>query len=324
MHFFDQFIGQNRLSYDLSCIYSPSLLILRKNEIDRMTTDKLLMLNVGHATHRGDWNFRDINSPFTRIYYVTEGTGWVTFDTGTHELLPGNMYIIPAFTRHSDSCSGLFRHYYIHIYEDVTSGEGIIDSYEFPFGIEGHQLDATLFEALCEHNSAMALKHPDPSVYDTGSGLIECVRVNRNRPVWDRMESIGIICQLLGRFIRHARPKYQSTDPRVRQAIAIVNRGSSERVRVESIAADVGLSVDHLIRLFRRDLGCTPAQFIIDKKMMKAKLMLASEDMPSKEVAYMLGYDDFSYFTRLFRRTTGLTPNQYRKSFNTPMPEPAV
>ena len=76
------------------------------------------------------------------------------------------------------------------------------------------------------------------------------------------------------------------------------------------------MSKDHFIRLFRQELGYTPTQFIIDKKMMKARLMLASENMSTKDIAYSLGYDDVSYFTRLFKKHTGTTPLQYRNSFN--------
>ncbi len=275
----------------------------------------LLMLNVGHATHNADWNFKDIVSPFTRIYYVTEGVASVTIEGVEHQLTPGNMYIIPAFTRHSDSCNGIFRHFYVHVYEDGTS-ESDIDKYIFPFRIEGRELDRRLFEALCESNSSMALKAPDPRIYDNKHSLIDCVRLNRQRPAYDRMESAGIIYQLLARFMRDATPKYQATDVRVRDAIASIRKRSAELIRVDELARDAHMSPDHFIRLFKKELGCTPTQFIIGRKMTQAMLMLASEPMLTKEVAYSLGYDNLSYFTRLFRTHTGMTPKQYRESFN--------
>ena len=46
----------------------------------------LLMLNVGHAMHNADWNFKDVSSPFTRLYYVTEGNAELILPSGTpHE-----------------------------------------------------------------------------------------------------------------------------------------------------------------------------------------------------------------------------------------------
>lgn len=279
------------------------------------------MLNVGHATHHADWNFKDIVSPFTRIYFVTEGTASVSIGDERYMLTPGHMYIIPAFTRHSDSCDGLFCHYYVHIYEDVAAAESIIDRFDFPFEITGRQLDRTLFEALCEHNSFMALKAPDPKVYDNKHSLIDCVRLNRNRPIWDRVESAGIIYQLLGRFMREASPKYAESDPRVLDAIESIHSRNCELLRVDTLAKEAHLTTDHFIRLFKKELGCTPAQFIIERKMTQAMLMLASQPLLTKEVAYSLGYDNLSYFTRLFRKHTGMTPKEYRESFNTVKPQ---
>lgn len=276
----------------------------------------LLMLNVGHAVHDADWNFKDITSPFTRIYYVTEGTATVSLGGTTRTLTPGNMYIIPAFNRHTDACDALFCHYYVHIYEDVASGESLIDGYDFPFEIPGLPLDLTLFKALCDHNTSMALKAPDPRIYDNKTSLIDCVRLNRERPVWDRLESMGIIYQLLGRFLKEASPKYDTTDPRIRKAMGIIDMHTEESLRIDEIAKSVFMTTDHFIRLFKKEIGCTPAQFVIDRKMTRAMLMLASEPLMIKEVAYALGYDNISYFTRLFRRHTGTTPRQYRESFN--------
>lgn len=282
-----------------------------------MVIANLLMLNVGHAHHDGDWNFRKINSPFTRIYYVTEGEATVTLHSGTHRLTPGNMYIIPAFTEHTDSCTGIFDHYYVHIYEeDIHSGDGIIGNYDFPFEIQGEELDRTLFKLLCEYNASMALKYADPRLYDNKHSLIECVRLNRNRPLFNRLESMGIILQLLGRFIRYSRLKYQTKDSRIQRALKTATTRTGELIRVEELASEACMSTDHFIRLFKNELGCTPAQFMIDKKMMKAKLMLASESMPTKEIAYSLGYDDVSYFSRLFKKHVGTTPTLYRNSFN--------
>ena len=276
----------------------------------------LLMLNVGHAVHEADWNFKDIVSPFTRIYYVTEGTATVTIGDTEHQLSPGNMYIIPAFTRHSDSCGSRFCHYYVHVYEEGAGADSLIDKYDFPFGIKGEPLDAALFRSLCDHNASMALKAPDPRIYDNKTSLIDCVRLNRQRPVWDRLESMGIICRMLGRFMKEAVPKYDSKDARIREAIDLIGADTSVAPRIDTLARAVRMTSDHFIRLFKKEMGCTPAQFIIERKMTQAMLLLSAEPMMTKEVAYTLGYDNLSYFSRLFKRHTGLTPGAYRQKFN--------
>ena len=56
------------------------------------------ILNVGFATHNADWNWKNVNSPFARLYYVTEGNAQVEFLDGIHNLNAGHMYFIPAYT----------------------------------------------------------------------------------------------------------------------------------------------------------------------------------------------------------------------------------
>jgi YesN/AraC family two-component response regulator len=53
-------------------------------------------------------------------------------------------------------------------------------------------------------------------------------------------------------------------------------------------------------------------QYINKKKVEKAQLLLFSTDKPVKEIAYVMGFSDHSYFIRLFRKLTGLTPQEYR------------
>ena len=75
----------------------------------------LLMLNVGKAQHNGDWNWREVSSPFTRIYYVTKGEAWLHLPKEMIKLRPHFLYIIPAYTLHSYECHSVFEHYYLHV-----------------------------------------------------------------------------------------------------------------------------------------------------------------------------------------------------------------
>jgi AraC-like DNA-binding protein len=73
------------------------------------------------------------------------------------------------------------------------------------------------------------------------------------------------------------------------------------------------ISKDHFIRLFKKETGMTPVQYISQKKIEKAQLLLVTEEMPIKEIAFLLSYEDHSYFNRLFKKITGETPQEYRR-----------
>lgn len=297
------------------CAYFVKKIVTTLNDIWIM--EHLLMLNVGYAVHDSDWNFKKVNSPFSRIYYVTRGCARVVINGIIHDLVPGHLYLIPAFTQHDDICDGRFEHYYVHIYENDALGLNLTERLELPVSIKGTKMDEMLFRNLCDHNRAMVLKDSDPQLYDNKHALINCVRLNRKRPLFDRLESAGIIYQLLSRFVKYSKPKFQTSDPRIQNALDIINAGLSETMHVDELSKNVGMSTDHFIRLFKGELGCTPARFIIEKKMMRARLKIATEMLLIKEIAYSLGYDDVSYFSRLFKKYVGVSPYQYRMSFNT-------
>lgn len=81
---------------------------------------------------------------------------------------------------------------------------------------------------------------------------------------------------------------------------------------MDDLAAVACVAKSYLIRLFTSALHVSPIRYVNRKKVERAQLMLMTEPIHVKEVAFRLGYDDHSYFIRLFKKTTGLTPNEYR------------
>ena len=76
-----------------------------------------------------------------------------------------------------------------------------------------------------------------------------------------------------------------------------------------------GLPERSFIRRFRTATGMTPLDYVHVLRLEEAKQMLETSDLPIPAVAGEVGYEDTSFFGRLFRRKTGLTPTQYRLRF---------
>lgn len=273
----------------------------------------LLILNVGKATQYADWNWRDVRSPFSRLYYVSEGSACILFPDRQQTLRAGYLYYIPAFTTHSYVCEGLFTHYYVHIYENDTSGESPLDSLALPSEVAAHALDAHLVERLCEINPSLRLSDSDPAIYDNQPTLLRSIARSTQLVLGQQVESEGILFQLLSRFIECATPKEEAGDSRIQQVLRHIRRHIYEPLSVPALADVACLSSSHLIRLFRKETGLTPLQYVNLKKMEKAQLMLLTSDTPVKNIILQLGFSDPSYFDRLFRRQLGMTPLQYRE-----------
>lgn len=274
-----------------------------------------LVLNVGLAVHNADWNWKNVNSPFTRLYYVTEGSAQIELPDGIYTLSPKHMYFIPAFTIHTNICKSNFVHYYLHIYEDHYSDNDWLDHWKFPVEIEATDLDLALFKRLCEINPHMTLQKSDPTTYDNNPTLMQNLIKNRQRAFCDKVESRGIVFQLLSRFFKQGQSKIEMEDNRIAKTVLYIRKHLYEAIELEKLAEISCLSKDHFIRLFKKELGTTPLQYINQKKIEKAQLLLITEELAVKEIAFQLAFDDYSYFNRLFKKTTGVTPQEYRRLY---------
>ncbi|MGN6711611.1 response regulator transcription factor [Anaerocolumna jejuensis] len=84
------------------------------------------------------------------------------------------------------------------------------------------------------------------------------------------------------------------------------------------VAADVYLTPEYLAILFKRETGINIKDYINQYRLEKAKLLLAQSDNKISDIAFEVGFNSFSYFTTLFKKMTGLSPNDYRKQLINP------
>ena len=283
-----------------------------------LTIDQLhpLLLNVGLAIHNADWNWKNVNSPFLRLYYVTEGQAQIELPSDIYLLKPDHMYCIPAFTSHNYVCNSYFCHYYLHIYEEHRQESSMLDEWDLPVEIPATELDLSLIKRLCAINPHMSLPKSDPTSYDNNPTLLQNVMKNKQRALCDKIESRGIVYQLLSHFIKRAQEKIKSKDERIRAAIAYIHNHLYEVIDLDDLADTSCLSKDHFSRLFKHETGISPLQYINQKKIEKAQLMLVTSNMPVKNIASSLACDNYSYFNRLFKKMTGVPPQEYRNSYH--------
>ena len=272
----------------------------------------LLMLNVGLARHNGDWNWKNVSSPFTRIYYVSEGEALLHLSDHTVTLRPGRLYIIPAYTMHSYECTGLFTHYYLHVYEGFKSELNLMEFYDFSTEVDGCENDERIFQTMCQLLPDARLPESNPQAYDNAIQFSDYVQRYQNMELWLKMELRGAILTLFSRFMRHASLKVWTQDERMKRVLEHIHSHIYQNIDVDELANVACITKPYLIRLFKRESGVSPVQYVNKKKVERAQLLLFTTDKPVKEIAYELGFSDHSYFIRLFRKLSGITPQEYR------------
>src|SRR6266436_7435136 len=102
------------------------------------------------------------------------------------------------------------------------------------------------------------------------------------------------------------------TDLRIAKAIRLVNEDPSRTLA--DLACGCTLSISRLSHLFRAETGLTLKEFRRNRRFEAAMKMLATTDMPIKQIAYTLGYRHTSSFVRAFELHAGVSPNDYRRS----------
>lgn len=107
----------------------------------------------------------------------------------------------------------------------------------------------------------------------------------------------------------------QSEDALVARCQQWAAQHYNERYPVRAMTALSGLPERSFKRRFVKATGLTPMEYIQTLRLEEAKQCLEAGDEPVEAVAEAVGYEDASFFSRLFRRQVGLTPAQYRKRF---------
>lgn len=274
----------------------------------------LLMLNMGYAQHNGDWNWKNVQSPFTRIFLVTEGSAMLHSEGRTTELTPNHMYIIPAGTLHSYECTGVFALYYIHIYEGFKNDIDVFNRYVFPVEVEADSSDRMVMELLCRTHPEAQLPASNPTSYDNTTTFTHNLMRYNNMDLHQRMLIRGGVLILFSRFLAYAKPRIWTTDKRMTKVLQFIHNNLYDDIDIDKLAETACVTKFHLIRLFKRSFGTSPLHYINRKKMEKAQLLLLTEDKTVKELAFSLGYCSPPYFSRMFKQITGYTPQEYRRN----------
>jgi YesN/AraC family two-component response regulator len=99
----------------------------------------------------------------------------------------------------------------------------------------------------------------------------------------------------------------------VRQAMVYLHQHYGESISRQDLARHVGMSEDYLTYCFRQELGMTPIAYLNRYRITQAKRLLKETDHTITQIAMDVGFSDSGYFSRVFRRETGMSPEAYRR-----------
>ncbi len=154
------------------------------------------------------------------------------------------------------------------------------------------------------------------------SGVVENYydhsRVEFTKEVYNAqsVEQCEEILRKIARFFSEREQEPERTlSPLVRKVITDVDTDLKEPLTLQYFSEKLGVNGSYLSNLFRRETGKTITQYVTDQRLKHAENLLRYTNKPVRSVAVEVGIGDAQYFSRLFRKKTGMKPTEYRRKY---------
>ena len=151
-----------------------------------------------------------------------------------------------------------------------------------------------------------------------GTTFLKLSTVWNNKKISYYSECMSILYSIYSKLIKSKVYSYVSSSK-----IELINKSvetiksniKSDEASVAHLAKEAGMSEVHFRRLFKKLYKCSPMQYIIQQKIERAKELLRYENLSVTDAAYLTGFADSCYFSRIFKSKTGYSPSEYKVKF---------
>lgn len=103
-------------------------------------------------------------------------------------------------------------------------------------------------------------------------------------------------------------------DRMIDNVISEIREHYMEDISLTSLSAKYNISLGHLSKMIKESLSVNFSDYIASLRIQRAKELLRDDRLSIQEIAEIVGYNDYFYFTKVFKRVEGISPSKYRKS----------
>lgn len=254
------------------------------------------LLNIASAKYSGNWQCVPHTHEYTEIFYIIGGTGLFLIEDQERQVHINDIVIInPAISHAEVSINSQSLEYIvlgisgIRLVANRHSNEHfcILDHYE------SAEISGCLWNILRE----MEQKH---------TGFQDVCRACMEMLVIRLMRSTSLTV---------------STEDEIaggnHQCAAVkryIDLHFKESLSLEQLAAKAHMNKYYLAHTFKAEYGTSPINYMITRRIIESKYLLAETDLSLAQIAQMLGFSSPSYFSQAFRKAQGISPADYRKN----------
>lgn len=121
--------------------------------------------------------------------------------------------------------------------------------------------------------------------------------------------------EIVNKYQNFANQKKVAEKKPVRVAKQYIYDNYNKNLTLESVSDHIGFNPTYFSAFFKKETGKNFSEYLTELRMKNAKLFLISTDMEIADVAEEVGYNDMKYFSKLFKKATGISPSDYRKLY---------
>jgi len=250
---------------------------------------KLNILACGYAdlfSIHNRWNFDRVSVPYWRLYWNEKPGAMLIHGSRRVNLKPSSMVLIAPHTIYSTHNHGHIGQLYFHFQLMIPS------------------------RSLKPYIAAIPV---DPCLRNLAGGIIALLR--RQKPTTWRLSLYArALVELALANVIDDLGSFPVFDARVQSAIAYLEERLDEPISNAALAGQADLSVSAFAHLFKKQVGYSPCNFLMLKRVEKACLMLHFTNSPIKQIAEELGFYDRYHFSRVFKREQGMGPAEFRSN----------
>jgi AraC-like DNA-binding protein len=285
--------------------------------IKRALKHTFTLMNVDHVSLGSQWNYKNIISPYFRLYYIDSGEGEISDISTRLKLEPGFLYLIPSFTLCNLSCRGHLGQFFTQFFEESTDGISLFENNRSVFKMKATEIDMLNFARLLEINPGRGINRSDnPRVYEKSLFYKEYQELNNRQNMSAFIETHGILLQLISRFATPEIFKHKEISQvpvKILEVMNYIHLNLHTDLSVVSLAERVNQNPDYFSRLFQQHTGERPLKYIHGKRIERAQYLIVTTRMTYTEIAIQTGFENVFYFSRIFKKVTGVAPGKYKK-----------
>ncbi len=244
------------------------------------------VLEASFATLTPMWRLDLQSSPYSRLYYFTQGEAWIESNGVCTTMQAGNFYLVPAGLPFRAGCNSGAKKIYFHVTLVKRDGYDLAMELSQIVTLPVPRERLQLLEKLCGEDGIR-------SALQVKTLLME-----------DMLAAFSL--QGIGEDVATYSALVQKTLKYIRKHLSV-------QLSVQELADQAFISKRTLNNAFHRELGKTVGQYIDEMVLLEAQRQLLLTDRPIREISDALGFCDQFYFSRRFKSFCGKMPSAYRK-----------